>query len=146
MLTNDEMYHIFNSFRKVSQTFHHFFCIDEGDGEMGITRIQLLVLSILVERPNIGLAELADLCYVGSSTMSGVVDRLVKADLVERERCVQDRRSLELRVTEKGKNVQEKMYQSWMSRVSLMLDLPKEDIDNLLRIHSLMIQQMEKER
>ncbi|WP_249344776.1 MarR family transcriptional regulator [Paenibacillus sp. Marseille-Q4541] len=146
MLAYDEMYHIFNSFRQVTQTFHRYFWLDDNEGEMEVTRIQLLVLSILIEHPNIGLAELADLCHMGSSTMSGVIDRLVKADLVVRERCAQDRRSLELQVTKKGKETQEKMYQLWMTRVSPMMDLPKEDIENLLRIHSLMVQKMEKER
>ena len=146
MMAYDEMYRIFHSFRQVSQTFHRNFWVDEGNGEMEVTRIQLLVLSILVEHPNIGLSELAELCHMGNSTMSGVIDRLVKAGMVVRERCLQDRRSLELHVTEKGKETQEKMYQLFMKRVAPMMDLPKEDIENLLRIHSLMIQKMEKER
>lgn len=113
---------------------------------MEITRIQMLVLSILIEHPNIGLAELAELCHMGSSTTSGVVDRLVKAELVERARCLHDRRSLVLQVTEKGREVQKRVYELWMSKVSHMMDLPREDIDNLLRIHSLMLEKMEKER
>ncbi|MCM3783934.1 MarR family transcriptional regulator [Neobacillus mesonae] len=145
MLDYDEMYQIFNSFRQVTQSFHKLFWKHEE--QMEVTRIQMLVLSILIEHPNIGLAELAEMCHMGSSTTSGVVDRLVKAELVERERCIQDRRSLELKVTEKGKEIQKKMYELWMSRVSHMMDdLPKEDIDNLLRIHSLMLEKMEKER
>ncbi|WDH97215.1 MarR family transcriptional regulator [Paenibacillus urinalis] len=94
MLEYDEMYQIFSSFRQVNQSFHRLFWKQEEEKE--ITRIQMLVLSILIEHPNIGLAELAELCHMGSSTTSGVVDRLVKAELVERGRCLHDRRSLEL--------------------------------------------------
>lgn len=144
MLEYDEMYQIFSSFRQVNQSFHRLFWKQEE--EMEITRIQMLVLSILIEHPNIGLAELAELCHMGSSTTSGVVDRLVKAELVERGRCLHDRRSLELQVTEKGREVQKRVYELWMSKVSHMMDLPREDIDNLLRIHSLMLEKMEKER
>ncbi|MFD1138755.1 MarR family winged helix-turn-helix transcriptional regulator [Paenibacillus urinalis] len=144
MLEYDEMYQIFSSFRQVNQSFHRLFWKQEE--EMEITRIQMLVLSILIEHPNIGLAELAELCHMGSSTTSGVVDRLVKAELVERDRCLHDRRSLELQVTEKGREVQKRVYELWMSKVSHMMDLPREDIDNLLRIHSLMLEKMEKER
>ncbi|MFD2701546.1 MarR family winged helix-turn-helix transcriptional regulator [Paenibacillus shunpengii] len=144
MLEYDEMYQIFSSFRQVNQSFHRLFWKQEE--EMEITRIQMLVLSILIEHPNIGLAELAELCHMGSSTTSGVVDRLVKAELVERDRCLHDRRSLELQVTVKGREVQKRVYELWMSKVSHMMDLPREDIDNLLRIHSLMLEKMEKER
>ncbi|GAK40084.1 hypothetical protein TCA2_2573 [Paenibacillus sp. TCA20] len=144
MLEYDEMYQIFSSFRQVNQSFHRLFWKQEEEKE--ITRIQMLVLSILIEHPNIGLAELAELCHMGSSTTSGVVDRLVKAELVERGRCLHDRRSLELQVTEKGREVQKRVYELWMSKVSHMMDLPREDIDNLLRIHSLMLEKMEKER
>ncbi|MDO7904986.1 MarR family transcriptional regulator [Paenibacillus sp. JX-17] len=134
---------VIQSFRQVSQSLYRVFWNETSESESGLTSIQFMVLNVLKSRPNIGLAELADACFMGSSSMSGVVDRLVKAGYVSRERLESDRRVLTLRMTEKGEEIREYTNSLWMNRVSPILDIPKKDMDFVLSIHQRMIEKLE---
>src|SRR5262245_19644810 len=52
---------------------------------------------------------LAERCGVGGSTAVGVVDRLEKAGLVQRERDRADRRVVRVRLTERGQKAAESL-------------------------------------
>jgi len=53
-------------------------------------------------RPGCTLNELAEAANQAPATMTGIVDRLVKRNLVERQRDTQDRRALRLYLTPAG--------------------------------------------
>ena len=96
-----EVFYIINSFRQVNQMLFRAFWNENKDIEL--TSIQFMVLSILKERPALGINEIADLCHMGSSSMSAVVERLVKGEYIERTRSDIDRRSVVLQITAKGR-------------------------------------------
>ncbi|MBE3556979.1 MAG: MarR family transcriptional regulator [Firmicutes bacterium] len=68
-----------------------------------VTPLQLLILRRLNEQPEMGLNELARSVQLADSTVSSVVDRLVAAQLVERQREAKDRRSIAIRLADGGK-------------------------------------------
>ncbi|WP_434750629.1 MarR family winged helix-turn-helix transcriptional regulator [Paenibacillus amylolyticus] len=136
-----EVFYIINSFRQVNQMLFRAFWNENK--EIELTSIQFMVLSILKERPSLGINDVADLCHMGSSSMSAVVERLVKGEYIVRTRSDADRRSVMLQITAKGEKAQHETQHLWMERVSPILEIPKEDLEHLLRTHSLMIEKLQ---
>ncbi|MFB5675648.1 MarR family winged helix-turn-helix transcriptional regulator [Paenibacillus terreus] len=137
-----EIYRIVQSFRQVNKALFQVFW--HSDLQLELTSVQYLVLSILHERPDIGLAELAKLANMGSSTMSGVVERLCKGGYITRARLMNDRRSLTLKLTAEGEAVRERIDTLWMERVSSILEIPRADLDFTLQVHQQIVQKLQE--
>ncbi|SDR38679.1 DNA-binding transcriptional regulator, MarR family [Rhizobiales bacterium GAS191] len=73
--------------------------------EVGLSIPQFDVLSALSEGAGITQRDLAQQLFVTKGNVSGLIDRLVEAGLVERRRDAQDRRSHALFLTKEGKRV-----------------------------------------
>lgn len=115
---------------------------------IGVTEAQLIAMYILYRRPGIGLNELAEGTQLTNSTMSGVVERLVRSGMITRQRSEEDRRLIYLRLTPEGEaKLQEALHPSteFAKRMQQMAELPKQDIDHLLRILDKIIQILEPE-
>jgi MarR family transcriptional regulator, organic hydroperoxide resistance regulator len=69
---------------------------------LGITATQLNVLKLLEEIGDLSLSELSKRIASQNSTVTGIVDRMVDAGLVQRERDDDDRRVWRIRMTAKG--------------------------------------------
>ncbi|MWC27970.1 MarR family winged helix-turn-helix transcriptional regulator [Paenibacillus sp. MMS18-CY102] len=124
---------VFASFREVNKAFYH--TLSSAAHEYGVTPVQYLVLKTLDQCPDIGLSELAELIYSTNSTSSGVIERMVKAGWVSRERSETDRRSVKLSLTEEGKELWSKMYETRLKRLLPLQQTSEEDHATLLRIH-----------
>jgi DNA-binding MarR family transcriptional regulator len=74
-------------------------------GQLGITARQATLLWLVKRSPGLSLAELAAEEGISSPAMSGHVDRLEKAGLLERVRSSEDRRRIGLRLTEEGERL-----------------------------------------
>ena len=70
--------------------------------QLGVTARQATLLWLVRRSPGLSLAELAHEEGISPPAMSGHVDRLERAGLLERERSSQDRRRVGLRLTEDG--------------------------------------------
>ena len=73
--------------------------------ELGLSIPQFDLLSTLTEREGLSQQELAERLYVTKGNVSGLVDRLVEAGLVERRAIPGDRRSHALHLTERGREL-----------------------------------------
>lgn len=135
---------ILSSFRCITHNFQQL--LWKHSEELSITSTQLMVLRKLAMHPDIGITELADLLHLGNSAASGVVDRMVKAGLITRERSQSDRRSFKLAMTEKGKEIRELSRQSFRRHVQPLAELPAEDAQELLRLHGEIIRILEQGR
>ena len=136
---------VLRSLREVNRAL--FQLLREEADMLDVTPIQMMVLKILAQRPNIGLTELAESLQVGNSTMSGVVDRLVYAGLVVRERSTEDRRSLTMRLTPEGEAKQEAAFgeDSYiMKRLLKILEISKEDLEHLFDIHQRILEKIQE--
>jgi DNA-binding MarR family transcriptional regulator len=135
---------ITTSLRELNQNFYQ---TTRKDAETcGVTQIQYLVLRLLKQYPLIGLNELSDLMHTGASTTSGVVDRLVQAGVILREKPPTDRRAIVLKLSPEGEELMERMGKRIMKRLSPLLQIPDEDIGHLLRIHGQIVSILQQAR
>ena len=70
--------------------------------QLGVTARQATLLWLVKRRPGLSLAELAAEEGISPPALSGYVDRLERAGLLERVRSSEDRRRVGLRLTDEG--------------------------------------------
>lgn len=137
---------ILESFSEINKAIYRL--VKSDADRVGITVVQLKALYQLSTSPNIGLGELAEKLRLTNSTVSGVIDRLVHSELVERVVPPENRRSVSIHLTEKGKSLLDKLYSSdsiFIKKLNEVLDLPKEEIAHLLRLHKLVLSKLKLE-
>jgi MarR family transcriptional regulator, organic hydroperoxide resistance regulator len=66
------------------------------ESTLGITGPQRLVLRIVTERPGLSAGELAHIVHLHPSTITGILQRLIKKGLLRRERDRRDTRRIRL--------------------------------------------------
>lgn len=102
---------------------------------LGLSVPQFDLLSTLTEREGLSQQELAERLYVTKGNVSGLVDRMVEAGLVERRAIPGDRRSNALHLTPKGRDLAEKGIAAQRAYVHGTLGtLPPQDLADLERI------------
>ena len=86
-----------------------------------ITIPQLLCLNEIYEHGPITTGALTRLVYLNSSTLTGIVDRLEKQNLVRRTRISKDRRQIHVEITERGiefiKNTPNPIQEQFLERL-----------------------------
>ncbi|MBA2742399.1 MAG: MarR family transcriptional regulator [Actinobacteria bacterium] len=73
--------------------------------QLGVTARQATLLWLVKRSPGLSLAELAAEEGISPPALSGHIDRLERAGLIERIRSSQDRRRVGLRLTDEGARV-----------------------------------------
>jgi MarR family transcriptional regulator, organic hydroperoxide resistance regulator len=102
---------------------------------VGLSIPQFDLVSTLTEREGLTQQELAERLYVTKGNVSGLVDRLVEAGLVERRTPAGDRRSHALHLTERGRALAERGLAAQRAYVARTLGrLPAADLADLERI------------
>lgn len=102
---------------------------------VGLSVPQFDVLSTLTERAGMSQRELAERLYVTKGNVSGLIDRLVEARLVERHSIPEDRRSHALHLTAEGARIARlgmETHQKFMEET--LGRLPAADVETLDRI------------
>jgi len=79
--------------------------ITERVRELGLSVPQCDVLTTLTEREGVSQQELAERLYVTKGNISGLIDRLEAADLVERRSIAGDKRSHAIYLTANGRTL-----------------------------------------
>src|SRR3954454_12851605 len=103
--------------------------------EIGLSIPQFDVLSTLTEREGLTQQELASRLYVTKGNVSGLIDRLVEAGLVERRAIEGDRRSHALHLTGKGQDLARQGIAAQQDYVRRTLGrLPHDDLAELERV------------
>ncbi|UFU01485.1 MarR family transcriptional regulator (plasmid) [Radiobacillus kanasensis] len=134
---NEKINRIIQSFRAVNRNF--LIHVRSNAKDLGVTTLQLQILRILHESPDIGLIELANKVATSKSTVSETVERLVKAGYIERNRSMQDRRALVMRLTEDGVLQKVEAYKEYMERLSGLHALDDHEVELLLSLHEKII-------
>ena len=98
------------AFRHALRSFLRF--SERAAAEVGLTSQHyqaMLVLRACPEERRVTIAELAGQLLIKHNSAVELVDRLVQEDLIAREASAQDRRKVELRLTEHGRQVLAKL-------------------------------------
>lgn len=112
--------------RHMSRQFRSYF------GELELTFPQTMVLTVLGEEGTMPISRLAQ--YIGSanSTVSGIVDRLERLNLVERVRSEEDRRVVYVGLSREYLARQERMEPSVSAYLSKVLrELRGQELDTI---------------
>ncbi|MGC5324705.1 MarR family winged helix-turn-helix transcriptional regulator [Brevibacillus sp. SYSU BS000544] len=78
--------------------------------QLGITYPQYLALLVLWDVQECSVKELGDRLYLDSGTLTPMLKRMEAADLIKRQRSVDDERKVNVRLTENGKALKEEAY------------------------------------
>lgn len=76
-----------------------------------LTAVQGMVIRFLFESDRLTSSELGKKTDLDSATLTGVLDRLVAGGFIERQQNLEDRRSIRIHLTEKGRTTGEKVAQ-----------------------------------
>lgn len=99
----------------------------------GITATQLNVIKMLETVGDLSLSELSKRMAATNSTVTGIVDRMVAAELVAREQSPQDRRVWKIRLTPRGKAIAKKLdVAPWEILRGAVLALPPAELEQLI--------------
>jgi MarR family transcriptional regulator, organic hydroperoxide resistance regulator len=77
-------------------------------GELGLTYPQYLAMMALWEHGELGIGELCELLDLDTGTVSPLVKRLEAAGFAEKARREDDERAVTVRITKKGRGLEEK--------------------------------------
>lgn len=103
--------------------------------ELGLTGPQLTVMKLLETFGDLSLSSLSERIRAQNSTVTGIIDRMEREGLVERERSTSDRRVVFIKLTPKGAALAKTIEVEPMEIFrSVLLGLSKEDTKDLLRI------------
>ena len=101
----------------------------------GLTGPQLTVVKVLEQLGDLSLSSLSARIRAQNSTVTGIIDRMEREDLVRRERSEADRRIVHIALTDKGKELADKIEVQPMQIFRQALgSLPRKDIEELFRI------------
>ncbi len=102
-------YCIFFQLAKAHQIGSRF--LAQKVAELNITPVQAMVLGFLRDEDRITSGELGKRTELDSATLTGIIDRLEAAELIERRGNPADRRSIQVHLTERGRSLGAKAVQ-----------------------------------
>lgn len=65
---------------------------------------QMMVLGVLYEEGSLSISEICKRSYISKPQMTSIIDKLLKEDFVERVHDEEDRRVININITEKGRD------------------------------------------
>jgi MarR family transcriptional regulator, organic hydroperoxide resistance regulator len=98
-----------------------------------ITATQLNVVKLLQAVGDLSLSELSRRMAATNSTVTGIVDRMVAADLVAREQSSDDRRVWKIKLTDAGRALARRIeVVPWDLLRAALASLPRAELDALV--------------
>ncbi len=82
-----------------------FFPEDWLELDLNFSKVELLTLLLVDRRGEISMSRICEEINMPMSTATGIVDRMVKKELLQRERSESDRRLVLISLSKKGKEV-----------------------------------------
>ena len=90
---------------------------------LGLTYTQYIVFLVLWEKDGITVSEIGEKLMLDNGTLSPLLKKMEQAGYLERRRCREDDRVVEITLTEKGREMQEKA-KDFPAKVAGCIDLP----------------------
>ena len=99
LLSNQICFPIYSVSRLITKAYKPFL------DELGITYPQYLVLMVLWENDGISVNQITQKLLLNTNTLSPLLKRMEKMQLLERSRSIEDERSVIIQLTTKGKKL-----------------------------------------
>lgn len=100
----------------------------------GITATQLNALKLLQSVGDLSLSDLSKRMSATNSAITGLVDRMVEANLVAREQSAEDRRVWKIKLTAEGRAMAKKVdVAPWEILQDAVTALPQAELDQLMK-------------
>jgi len=118
----DESAKVARLFREVMILFKH--SMNKFFEEMypGMTAPQGMVMGILSKEKSVKITELSSQLSLSNSTVSGIIDRLEKQGMVERNRSVDDRRVVNVSVSPNFKGLHQNFHKRLEENIGNVLN------------------------
>lgn len=114
--------------------------------DLGLTQAQWQILVRIAHMEGARQTQIADILEMQPISVARMIDRMEAAGWVERRPDPQDRRAVNLYLTEKAEPILEKMRErATLTRALATKDLPEEDLAALLRILQNMRENLRRE-
>ena len=112
--------------------------------QAGLTFTQYVVLIHLRDRPAVSATVLCELLCHDSGALTRVLDQLEARDFIQRERSREDRRSVLLQLTERGREALEALLPGVIARLNETLsDFSRSELTELMRLLTKLIGDLE---
>ena len=92
---------------------------------LGLTYTQYIVFLVLWEKDGVSVSEIGEKLMLDNGTLSPLLKKMEKAGYIERRRCREDDRVVEITLTEEGRSLQEKV-KDIPYKVAACIDLSNE--------------------
>ncbi|WP_375559145.1 MarR family winged helix-turn-helix transcriptional regulator [Bernardetia sp. OM2101] len=104
--------------------------------KIGITYPQYLVLIVLWENDTLTVNQITEKLLLNTNTLSPMLKRMEKMEIIERNRSKEDERSVIIKLTEKGKEMkkQASCIPEELSKVLITENIEISDIQNLKNV------------
>ncbi|WAH37804.1 MarR family winged helix-turn-helix transcriptional regulator [Alicyclobacillus dauci] len=143
----NQLLEVLGSFKRVSSVIHALY--EEGTKEFDLNFTQMVVLRCLQNKPWVNMTDLPIHSLTSNTTISVLVEKLVRKGLVERKYSEVDRRRVMLSLTDEGNATIQKIFSddsTLMRTFREVFDLPAKDLQELMRIHQRIIDNSELRR
>jgi len=127
---------LIRSYARINKAYNHLVQLDAK--KLDLTAVQLKTLYRIYFQPNIGIGELATKLSLTKSTVSGIIDRLSQRELIERTIPEENRRSVNIQLTEEGQQVMQQYFAGTSilaNKVREVMQLPEEEINKILELN-----------
>lgn len=104
-----------------------------------ITIVQLLLAHIVKDTPGISPNEATKAMFLGKSTISGLVSRMIDSGYLKKEQDPVDSRSYGLYLTDSGQKKVAETYDVYIQTLLPILSLPREELNQLILTHKKII-------
>ena len=92
---------------------------------LGLTYTQYIVFLVLWEKDGVSVSEIGGKLMLDNGTLSPLLKKMERAGYIERRRCREDDRVVEITLTEEGRGLQDKV-KDIPYKVADCIDLPNE--------------------
>jgi len=129
-LNNQICFPIYSASRLITKAYKPFL------DEMELTYPQYLVLLVLWEKNGVSINYISKQLILNTNTLSPLLKRMEKMKLIERNRSIEDERSVIIQLTEKGKELKVKATLIPEKLIEIMLS-EKINLDEIIEMKTL---------
>ena len=122
---------IFFQLAKASQSGTKFW--SQKVSELSLTAVQAMIVRFLFDNDQLTSSDLGMRVSLDSATLTGILDRLESANLVERRQNPTDRRAIQIHLTEKGRTTGQEVARIMEKANSEFLSILNKDEEKELR-------------